>query len=314
MLPINRKSSLLLTVALLSGLSLAVSSTARAAAGDEVAAPVERPITAAEYGTVLNLAGKQRMLSQRLSKEVMLIALEEDVEANVASLTATASLFGKTLQGLRHGDADLRLPPTFSGRVLKQLGKVEAIWAEFKPVLDAIIANPQVTDAQIEQVASANLPLLKEMNKCVGLYEKEAVKSGLEADPGLAVTLNLSGKQRMLTQKMSKEYLLIAYGYSVEDNQLNLLETYSLFERTLAGLLDGDETLDLPGTQDASIRAQLEVVRSLWNEFKPHMQLATSSSSDAITKDNVTVVAAMNLPLLKNMNTAVGMYEASAAK
>lgn len=31
--------------------------------------------TAAEYGTVLNLSGKQRMLSQKMSKEVMLVAL-----------------------------------------------------------------------------------------------------------------------------------------------------------------------------------------------------------------------------------------------
>jgi hypothetical protein len=31
--------------------------------------------TTAEYGTVLNLAGKQRMLSQKMTKEVLLINL-----------------------------------------------------------------------------------------------------------------------------------------------------------------------------------------------------------------------------------------------
>lgn len=126
--------------------------------------------------------------------------------------------------------------------------------------------------------------------------------------------LNLSGKQRMLTQKMSKEFLLIAYGHEVDDNRLNLLETYTLFERTLKGLLDGDETLDLPGTEDKAIRDQLGVVQGLWDEFKPHMEFATKSTTTEIPGANVTNVATHNLPLLKNMNAAVGMYEAAATK
>ncbi|WP_136807710.1 type IV pili methyl-accepting chemotaxis transducer N-terminal domain-containing protein [Desulfosediminicola flagellatus] len=270
--------------------------------------------TAAEYGVVLNLSGKQRMLSQKMSKEVMLIALDIETDKNIENLKATAGLFDKTLKGLRDGDADLKLPPTTNSRILKQIDKVESIWTEFNAVIQEIIAAKKVSKEQVATIATNNLELLKEMNKCVTRYEKDASKAGLKSDPGLAVTINLAGKQRMLTQKMSKEYLLIAYGHEVDSNKLNLLETYTLFERTLKGLLDGDSTLDLPGTTNEDIKKQLNVVKGLWDGFLPIISEGVSPATTSIPKEKVQELANANLPLLKEMNTAVGMYEKEAAK
>ncbi len=270
--------------------------------------------TSAEYGVVLNLSGKQRMLTQKMSKEMMLVALGVDQEANLDNLDKTSTLFDKTLKGLRNGSDELRLPPTSSGRILRQLDKIDAIWADFHPVVQQVLANKAVTKEQVAVVAEKNLPLLKEMNKAVGLYEKDAKKGGLKASPGLAATLNLSGKQRMLTQKMSKEFLLAAYGHNREDNKLALLETYSLFERTLKGLLDGDETLGLPGTKPQHIRDQLAVVDGLWQKFKPIVEYGAAHDTGDIPMDKIKVLADSNLPLLKEMNKAVGMYEKEAAK
>ncbi|MEN8177502.1 MAG: type IV pili methyl-accepting chemotaxis transducer N-terminal domain-containing protein [Pseudomonadota bacterium] len=270
--------------------------------------------TSAEYGVVLNLSGKQRMLTQKMSKEIMLVALDMDKASNLANLAKTSALFDKTLKGLRGGSEELRLPPTSSGRILRQLDKIDTIWVEFHPVVKQIIESKAVTSEQVAVVAKNNLPLLKQMNKAVGLYEKDAKKGGLKAAPGLAATLNLSGKQRMLTQKMSKEFLLAAYGYKREDNKLALLETYSLFERTLKGLLDGDETLGLPGTKSQHIRDQLGVVSGLWAKFKPIVEYGADYKTNDIPKEKIAVLATTNLPLLKEMNKAVGMYEKEAAK
>ncbi len=270
--------------------------------------------TSAEYGVVLNLSGKQRMLTQKMSKETMLVALGVDAGANLANLGKTSALFDKTLKGLRNGDTQLRLPVTNSKRILRQLDKIDAIWAEFYPVVKEIIASKSVTKEQVATVAAKNLPLLKAMNKAVGLYEKDAKKGGLKAAPGLAATLNLSGKQRMLTQKMSKEFLLIAYGHQLEDNKLNLLETFTLFERTLKGLRSGDETLSLPGTKPKHILDQLSVVDGLWIKFKPIVAFGAEPTTKSIPKDKIAQLAKSNLPLLREMNKAVGMYEKEAAK
>jgi len=270
--------------------------------------------TSAEYGVVLNLSGKQRMLSQKMSKEAMLVALGTDTENNLKNLAGTSGLFDKTLKGLRSGSAELKLPPTSAKRILRQLDKVDAIWADFYPVVQTIIKSKAVSKEQVATIAKNNLPLLKEMNKAVGLYEKDAKKGGLKSDPGLAATLNLSGKQRMLTQKMSKEFLLVAYGHNVEDNKLGLLETYSLFERTLKGLRNGDDTLGLQATKQAHILAQLDVVEGLWAKFKPIVAYGADHKTTSIPKDKVEVLAKTNLPLLKEMNKAVGMYAKEAGK
>lgn len=267
--------------------------------------------TAAEYGTVLNLSGKQRMLTQKMSKEILLIALDVDKAENLANLTATAALFDRTLNGLHHGDEDLGLPPTVSPRIVRQLEKIKGIWAGFHGTVRDVIAAGGADASQVAEVAAANLPLLKQMNKCVKLYERDASVAGLESDPGLAVTINLSGKQRMLTQKMSKEFLLVAFGHEREANMLNLVETSGLFGRTLDGLLDGDADLELPGTESPAIRAQLEKVRGLWAGFRPAVQRGAEGAD--ITTADVRSVADANLPLLKAMNTAVGMYEKEAA-
>jgi len=163
-------------------------------------------------------------------------------------------------------------------------------------------------------VAKQNLPLLKQMNKAVGLYEKDAKKGGLKGDPGLAATINLSGKQRMLTQKMSKEFLLVAYNHDFENNQLGLLETYTLFERTLKGLKDGDESLGLPPTITPHILKQLAVVNKLWLEFKPTVEFAANYKTKVISKEKVSLLADKNLPLLKEMNKVVGLYEKESNK
>lgn len=270
--------------------------------------------TSAEYGVVLNLSGKQRMLTQKMSKEMMLVALGVETNKNLENLAKTSALFDKTLKGLRNGSDELRLPPTSSGRILRQLDKIDGIWAQFYPVVKDVLAAKAVSKEQVAVVAQKNLPLLKQMNKAVGLYEKDAKKGGLKAAPGLAASINLSGKQRMLTQKMSKEFLLVAYGHDRDDNKLALLETYSLFERTLKGLLDGDEILGLPGTKPQHIRDQLAVVDGLWGKFKPLVDYGAAPGTTDIPQDKIVQLADTNLPLLKQMNKAVGMYEKEAAK
>lgn len=268
--------------------------------------------TAAEYGVVLNLSGRQRMLSQKMSKEVLLIALNVDAENNLKNLAQTVALFERTQNGLRNGDPALGLPPTTNERIRKQLDKVEGLWQQFRPLVDGVLAERKVSPEIIKALAAQNPLLLKETNKAVLLYEKDAAQAGLQTDPSLAVTINLAGKQRMLSQKMCKEYLLFTAGYETENNKLNLLETYGLFERTLQGLQKGDASLDLIGTKNAAILQQLAKVDALWQALKPIVVFATEPSTTSIPLEKTAQLAKINPDLLKEMNIAVEMYEREA--
>ncbi|MEW8058298.1 MAG: type IV pili methyl-accepting chemotaxis transducer N-terminal domain-containing protein [Candidatus Thiodiazotropha endolucinida] len=260
-------------------------------------------VTASEYAVVINLSGRQRMLTQKMSKEMLLIANKIDVEGNRANLKKTAKLFDTTITGLRDGNAEMGLPATEGRVILKQLDKVRKLWDEFQSVVSEVVQGGSV---DIAKVAQLNLPLLKNMNTAVRLYEKEAKKA---TGKSAGVVINLAGKQRMLTQKMSKEMSLVALKHNTDDNKSNLRSTASLFDRTLKGLLDGDGDLELPGTKDKAIRSQLMVVADLWKEFKPLVERAASIDAKEVSKDDLLQMSKLNLPLLKEMNKAVKMYE-----
>jgi len=268
-------------------------------------------ITQQEYAVILNLSGKQRMLTQKMSKEILLIAKGLDADKNRDNLKKTAALFDKTLKGLINGDPDLGLVQAEDEKIIKRLGKVQALWAGFRKSVDAALGG-DTSKAVLEKVAKENLPLLKNMNRCVKMFENNAKKAGGSSlGPGMAVTINLSGKQRMLTQKMTKELLLLANGVEPDSNRLNLKATASLFDRTLKGLKDGDKDLDLPGTKDPAIRAQLDKVGELWKGYKPLIDKVVASSSNDVPQADLQAAAKLNLPLLKEMNKAVKMYETS---
>ncbi len=252
-----------------------------------------------ELAVQINLSGRQRMLTQKMSKEAFLVALKVEPEKNRRNLERTMMLFERTLAGLISGDENLKLAKAPNARIAAQLGIVMDLWKKFRPLVKRVAAG-DADRATLKRIARDNLPLLAEMNRAVKMFEKAAGADTAE----LAVVINLSGRQRMLTQKMTKEYLLAALDIDRAANLKNLQKTRALFDRTLKGLLDGDETQNLPMTTDPDIRAQLGKVMKLWNGFQPLLGKPS-------TRENLVAIAHANLPLLAEMNRAVKMYEES---
>ncbi|MCP4715940.1 MAG: hypothetical protein GY868_12555, partial [Deltaproteobacteria bacterium] len=138
----------------------------------------------------------------------------------------------------------------------------------------------------------------------------------LSGQEDMGVVINLAGRQRMLTQKMTKEALLVAKANgSSKDHQQQLAETAALFDKTLQGLMNGDKELRLPPTRGKEISAQLRKVRALWEPFKKHIDtISGKAANNADFKEALSAIATTNLPLLKGMNTAVKLFEESSAR
>jgi len=138
------------------------------------------------------------------------------------------------------------------------------------------------------------------------------------------LVINLAGRQRMLTQKMSKEILHIVYnmkeaGRVDESLVRSLKNTIELFDITLTSLIESGPapvTLDpngekrmLPSAKEP-VASQLKQVKQLWMPFKKELQKALKTSDPKA----VQYILKNNIPLLKAMNQAVGLMQDQAEK
>lgn len=258
-----------------------------------------------DQNRAINAADKQRMLNQKMSKEVLLVALGIDASGNLASLRRSHALFDRTLRALREGDANLGLKASESQDVQAGLDTVTSRWREMDPIIRGVLQSGQAAPERINAVVQVNPLLSKAMNEAVRAYSAEAATNDLNA--ALAMAINLSGRLRMLSQKMSKEYLLIAYGHETERNRKNLGKSIALFERALVGLTDGDAELRILPAPSEEIDQQLSQIRRLWEDFAPLVKNVADGS--IATQNAITIVARENLMLLKEADAAVLMYE-----
>lgn len=222
-------------------------------------------LTDKELAISIDLSGKQRMLTQKMTKESFLIRSDIDKLTNINKLTQSSHLFDKTLKGLMQGDDSLSLVAIENQEIQKQLQKVQKLWKPFYKEVEKIIAG-NAQNSSYDMLEQNNITLLKEMNKAVGLY---ASQTQTNAELTLANDINLAGKQRMLTQKMGKALLFAGNDFKKEAYLSDFKASRQLFSQTLDGLFNGSQPLKLTGTNLPMITTQLKVVEKLWKEHQP---------------------------------------------
>lgn len=79
--------------------------------------------------------------------------------------------------------------------------------------------------------------------------------------------LDLAGRQRMYSQKLTKDVLLIHLGTNVETSLWQLEDTRAKFETVNSALYHGSEELMITPAKDPELLAQLAVISSLWGPF-----------------------------------------------
>ncbi len=264
---------------------------------NETPTKIEVPInqTRVQSATLINISGIERMLTQKMTKEALFIAKGVNKDKNIQNLKTTIELFENRLQSLINGDQNLSIPKTTDSEIVEQLTKISALWTLLKLDMKKVIE--QKSDQKtFESIAKSNILLLESIEEAVEMY---TIKSNFyKENPKLAEQINLSGRQRMLTQKMTKELLLVANNIDVNKNRKNAQETGTLFEVTLKKLMDT--------TEDEKIQKQLYIVAEVWSKYRTIIKIVNTSENSLNRLDK------LNMPLLEEMNIAVDMYEALA--
>lgn len=224
--------------------------------------------------SVIDKAAYQRMLSQRVVKLYCQIGLGVIPEASRVQLAEAIKIYEQNLQDVGGHVNDLRSQ--------KLIEDITLQWGLVRVMLSSL---PVRGDAENLMVRSDAL-----LKAAEGLTEHLQKFSG---DPSLSL-VKLSGRQRMLSQRLAKYYMLREWGVAAAQVNDSI---------ELAGKEFSDALNDLLKSQENSpeVQEELEVVRSQWDV----LQMALSQKKDFA---NHRVVADASDSILQHMDHVTQLY------
>ena len=166
--------------------------------------------------TNINVAGRQRMLSQRVAKEAWLA--EEGVRSQ-QSVEKTIALFEKSHRALLEGDKEMGVIAVSDPAIRDQLQKVWRLWQEYRATIEQYLDAP--SDALVTTIDEQSPVVLKEMHQAVGMMATAANETvQMQQIMALMMTLGIlvivtAGRMFGMTVLMSQIHALRNHLYAV---------------------------------------------------------------------------------------------------
>ncbi len=144
-----------------------------------------------------------------------------------------------------------------------------------------------------------------------------------------ATSINLAGRQRMLSQRMTKTLLDLDYSYSTIESREKILkelgasrtlfdETFTAFDNGGTATGAGGNKVSLNKAEDIDSRTAIESAKPIWSEYRSKIDAVLSIEQNGNTnpiQDAIVFGQANNLLLLKLMNDlTVSLEQVAASK
>jgi len=266
------------------------------------------------WGKTIDVAGRQRMLTQRMSKEFLQVALDIDAADNRGRMLGSINLFNVSLYQLINGDSVTGIVGTPNHLVGSGLDEVVSLWKPFSQLLlnnvDTIRDASGFVDMNIiSMVEAQNVPVLVKSNVVVGRLVDAAQSAGA---PTNGLVVDTAGRQRTLIQRMCKEALLIGLGSSITTNVGRLKGTQLLFLNSHGGIVEGATWAGVPVLNKLCTMHQMREVTYNMQVFSPLLNQIlnahTASESQNIANTLAKQISDMSVPLFSSMVRAVQLY------
>ncbi len=239
------------------------------------------------YNKAINISGKQRMLSQKMSKAYLLMSKGINNEKIKKELNSSKFIFERQLDILNQNAKN--------SSTKLYLKKVYRLWSEFRSIIDetASIKNSQ-------RIMALNTELLNACHQVVQSIEMSSNYNNKffeNNDQELIKTINISGKQRMLSQRLCLYFTAIKiFPKNKVEYQAVLDEVFDEFSDVISYLLIS--TYNTTETEE-----EIGVIMATWEQYQ-------SSKRKFLEADfELTDVYSVTNSLTKSFNKITGLYE-----
>ena len=255
----------------------------------------------------LLLASDLRMLGQRMTLASLFIKLDVEPLHFHDVIQKSFNTFKDDLVLLRQGSEARGLPPEDEPIVLETLDAVDRVWKALEPTYAAVVENRALDDAGFQVLAKHNNTLLVQ---CVQLASRLVEFHGDgNLSVALAVSIEVTGRLRVLSQKAIKEALLIAYGYREEQTRKSLEETSKLFDNSVLALLGELDGISLP-PPSGDVVLKLRDISSHWADLSPVLeQIVETGQVDLL---ELYALSAESDILLEKVQAVLDIYQTEA--
>lgn len=262
-------------------------------------------VTAASVATRIDVAGRQRMLAERMASQFCYARSQVDTFESLDELKGGLDLFHNTHSGFKRGDADAGLFAETNASLSKSWSQVNLLWIPLKGLYEQILDGEFVSEEDFALANGLTVEVRARANDMVArmrsVYAEELGGDGF----GDALLIDLYGRQRMLSQKLSKEVCLAAAGYQLDETLPELEATLKLFERSLGAFLEGLPVAGVPKPPTEEIAAQLALANDAWSEISYVPQTIVTGGSLGIRE--LSVFRTGSTDFLNEMNKAVAL-------
>ncbi len=245
-----------------------------------------------DYNKAINISGKQRMLSQKMSKAYLLMSQGIENDKIKKELNSSKFIFEKQLEILKEnaGSSSTKL----------YLKEVYKIWGEFKAII-----SKDATENLALKIMELNTDLLKNCHQVVLSIERSSNYNNKffeNNDQELINTINVSGKQRMLSQRMCLYFAAInAYPKNKSAYKTILKGVFDEFSSVIGDLL-------ISSFNTTEIEEEIGVIMALWEQYQSNKGAFLDADFKLIDVYNVTN------DMTTSFNKITGLYELVSKK
>lgn len=238
---------------------------------------------------IVNIAGLQRMLTQKMSKEILFI--NQNKYSDFQEIDLAINTFENNLYDLVNGNVEKEIKKPKSKEINEKLQLIKYQWQPFKEHILNIKETRNLIKNDI-QVSSEKL------NQLFNLSQKVVQK--MVDDNQKANYIDMSGMQRMLSQKMGL-YLnkfLITYN---EEDFLNFTNAKNLYEKNIKFFLENNFF-----KQNKSLYEAILQNAKYWEDYKKFLKRFLSYEKKI--NQSLQYIYDNNLILLQHIDESVWLF------